>query len=177
MNYASGISIALATFATKETGYVILSVDFVMNIWTTITIVRNHKKINPKLVSKDKLTKNLQRSLSELAMVEIIEFIVPMIYVVTLVIAMYGPNASLFGNYGNGYWDFRPIQSLDKHLLAAFEMFSVDCCSFVLGSFILWMSCSINFSRKICQQMQKYWLFIALSMAQGIVSVCIIHVI
>ena len=177
MNYASSISMALATFATKETGYVILSVDFVMNIWTTITIVRNHKKINPKLVSKDELTKNLQRSLSELALVEIIEFVVPMIYVVTLVIAMYGPNASLFGNYGNGYWDFRPIQSLDKHLLAAFEMFSVDCCSFVLGSFILWMSCSINFSRKICQQMQKYWLFIALSMTQGIVSVCIIHVI
>ena len=119
-----------------------------------------------------KLTKNLHRSLSELALVEIIEFIVPTCYIVTLVIAMYGPNASLLGNYGNGYWNFRPIQRLDKHLLAAFEMFSVDCCSFVLGSFILWMFCCINFTRKICQQMQKHWLFIALSMTQGLVSVC-----
>ena len=177
MNYASDISITLATFATKETGYVLLSVDFVMNIWTAITISRNDRKINPKLVSEDKLTKNIHRSLSELALVEIIEFVVPMSYIVTLVIAMYGPNASIIGNYGNGYWNFRPIGRLDKHLLAASKMFSVDCCSFVLGSFILWMFCFINFSRKICQQLQKYWLFIALSMSQGLVVVSVFYVI
>ena len=106
ISYASNISILLATFATKETGYVLLSIDFIINIWIAITISRNRRKINPKLVSKDELTKKIHRPLSELALVEIIEFIVPMSYIVTLVIAMYGPNVSIIGNYGNGYWNF-----------------------------------------------------------------------
>ena len=119
--------------------------------------------------------KDLQSKVSELALVEIIEFAVPMNYIVMLVIAMYGPNSSILGNYGNGYWQFKAIESLDKYLLAAFEMFIVDCCSFLVGSFILWRFCSINFLREVCHQMKKHWFLISLAMATNLLSVSILN--
>ena len=167
------ISITLGTFATRLTGYVILSVDFTMNVWTAFKVSRMHRKIILKDSSNDKLIKNLQYNLSELALVEIIEFIMPVNYIVTLVIAMYGPNSSILGNYGNGYWQYKAIESLDEYLLVAIEMFLVDCSSFLVGSFILWRYCSINFLRKVCEQLQKHGPFIALAVARAFAGVSI----
>ena len=169
--FASYVTMGLGTFVTEPTGYVILSVDFAMNVWTAIKISRTHKKINPNLISNEKLMMDLKYNLSELALVEIIEFVVPINYIVTLVIAMYGPNSLILGNYGNGYWQFRPIESLDKYVKGAFEMFFVDCCSFFVGSCILWRFCSINFLREVCLQIKKHGCFLAVVMAQGLVLV------
>lgn len=174
IQYAAHTSIALGTFATQSTGYVILSFDFLMNVWSAFKISRIHNKVIPEQASNKKLMKDLQSKVSELALVEIIEFVVPMNYFISLVIAMYGPNSLILGNYGNGYWQFKAIESLDKYLLAAFEMFFVDCCSFPVGSFILWRFCSINFMREVCQQIKKHGCFIALVMAYVLVSVSVL---
>ena len=169
--FAKYVAMGLATFVTESTGYVILSVDFAMNVWTAIKISRAHKKINSNVISNEKLMKNIKYNLSELALVEIIEFIVPINYIVTLVIAMYGPNSLILGNYGNGYWQFKPIESLHKYVKGALEMFFVDCCSFFVGSCILWRFCSINFLREVCLQIKKHGCFLAIIMAQGLVVV------
>ena len=169
------VSTAMGTFATELTGYVILSLDFAMNIWTTTRICKIHKKIGPELISNEKLKIDLNYALSELALVEIIEFIVPINYIVSLVIAMYGPNSSILGNYGNGYWQFKRIESLDKYLLAAFEMFFVDSCSFLVGCYILWSFCSINFLRELCRQIKKHGVLLALITANSLVIVCFLN--
>ena len=174
--FASYISMALGTFVTESTGYVILSVDFAMNVWTAIKISRTHKKINPNLISNEKLMMDLQYNLSKLALVEMIEFIVPINYIVSLLIAMYGPNSLILGNYGNGYWHFKPIENLDKYIKGAFEIFFVDCCSFFVGSWVLWWYCSINFLQEICLQIKKHWSFLAFIMAQDLVAVRILIV-
>ena len=176
ITFASYVAIALGSFVTELTGYVILSVDFAMNVWTAIKISKTYKKIDPNLISNEKSMKDIKYNLSELALVEIIEFVVPINYIVTLVIAMYGPNSLILGNYGNGYWQFKPIESLDKYVTGAFEMFFVDCCSFFVGSCILWRFCSINFLREVCLQIKKHGRFLAVSMAQGLVAVrfCIV---
>ena len=70
--FASFIPMALGTFATETTGFTILSVDFAMNVWTAIKISKTHKKINPNLVSNEKLMMDMNYNLSELALVEIV---------------------------------------------------------------------------------------------------------
>ena len=162
------LSVSLGTFATKMTGYIILSIDFAMNIWNSIKIVKLRKNIDPGSIADRKMLEAQKLALLELALIEIIEFIVPLSYVVSLVIALYGPNSSILGNYGNGYWTFRPIENLNKHLFAALEMFIIDCCSFVIGCIILWKFCSINFLMEACQQIKSYWFLIAVTLAQSL---------
>ena len=176
ISYASYISVALGTFATKSTGYVILSMDFAMNVWTAFKVTRINKKITPNQGLNAKSVEDLQSELSGLALVEIIECIVPMNHILSLVIAVYGPNSSLLGNYGNGYWQYKSIDSLEKYLMVTFEMFFVDCCSFLVGSIILWKFCSINFLREVCLQMNKHGVFIALVMAQSLCMVSLFNV-
>lgn len=161
------VSTSLGTFATETTGYVILLIDFALNIWSAIRIVKIHRKIDPESNSVKERTQQ-QLGLLELALIEIIEFIVPIAYLISLLIAFYGPNSSILGNYGNGYWTFKPITGLDRYILAAFEMFFIDCCSFVVGCFILWKFCSINFLTEAIQQMKNYWFLIALSLAKSL---------
>lgn len=98
----------------------------------------------------------------------IIEFIVPVVYIVSLVVALYGPNSSILGNYGNGYWTFRRIESLDKYVFTAIEMFLFDCASFIVGGLILWKYCSISFFQEICLQMKTNWIFIAITVAKAV---------
>ena len=99
--------------------------------------------------------------IGELSLVEIIEFLIPLIYISTLVVALYGPNSTILGNYGNGYWSFKAITSVEKFLLAATKMFLIDFLSAVIGGILLWYYCSINFLREVCRQIQCFWLLIA----------------
>ena len=110
------VSVALGTFSTELTGYVILSIDFASNIYNAIRILRLNAKINSKSTNNSELLEEKHAALTDLALVEIIELIVPVVYITTLIVALYGPNSSILGNYGNGYWTFRKIESLDKYI-------------------------------------------------------------
>ena len=103
----------------------------------------------------------INNEIAELSLVEIIEFLIPLIYISTLVVALYGPNSTILGNYGNGYWSFEAIANVEKFLLAAIKMFLIDFLSAVIGGILLWYYCSINFLREVCRQIQCFWLLIA----------------
>ena len=108
----------------------------------------------------------INNEIAELSLIEIIEFLIPLIYISTLVVALYGPNSTILGNYGNGYWSFKPITNVEKFLLAAAKMFLIDFLSAVIGGVLLWYYCSINFLREVCRRIQCFWLLLtALLMA------------
>ena len=165
------VSVALGTFATELTGYIVLSIDFAINIYNAIRISRLCSKVKPKSIDNSKLIEEKQSAITDLALVEIIELIVPVVYIITLIVAFFGPNSSILGNYGNGYWTFRKIESLDKYVFGAIEMFAFDFCSFIVTGLILWKYCSVNFFLEICRQMKISWLLIAVTLAKSVNTV------
>ena len=154
------ISVALATTATNMSTYVILAVDFSLNILSAIKIVKIHRKIKPTSVSNSKMDDILNTELVELSLIEIIELLAPSVYISTLVVALYGPNSTILGNYGNGYWTFEAIEHVEKFLCVASKLVLIDFLSGIIGGLILWKYCSINFLREVCSQMQRFWVLI-----------------
>ena len=162
------VLVALGTFATEITGYVILSIDVALNVWNAIKILKLHRKLTPSLVALSTHWKEERMKLSELALTEILEFVTPLVYITSLLVTLFGPNSNIMGNYGNGYWTFRPIEKLDKYVLGTFEMFSADLLSFFVGGFILWKFCSINLLKEACHQIKLYRSLIALALARSL---------
>ena len=154
------ISVALANTATNMSTYVILGVDFSLNILSAIKIVKIHRKIKPTSVSNSKMDDILNTELVELSLIEIIELLAPSVYISTLVVALYGPNSTILGNYGNGYWTFEAIEHVEKFLCVASKLVLIDFLSGIIGGLILWKYCSINFFREVYSQMQRFWVLI-----------------
>ena len=162
IGYALTLAVQLGTFTTETSGFVILTVDFAMNIWNAIKISKLYNKVNARSVSMKSTMRERQYAVSELALTEIIEFIVPVTYIASLLVALNGPNSSILGNYGNGYWTFRPVENVNRYVVTAIEMFAFDCCSFIVGGFILWKFCAINFLLETSRQIQKHWPWITI---------------
>ena len=166
------ISVSLGTFVTKFTGYVILLTDFALNIWNAIGIVHIHRKIDQISNTEKKLVETKQSAHLELVLIEIIEFIVPLVYIVSLVIALYGPNSNILGNYGNGYWTFEEIENVAKSLIVASKLVLIDLFSGIIGGLILWYYCSINFLMEVCRQIKRFWALITALLMADVNMVC-----
>ena len=160
------ISVALGTTATNMSAYVILAVDFTLNICSAIKIVKMHRKVKSQSMNNSKMAEIINDQLVELSLIEIIELLSPLVYISTLVVALYGPNSTILGNYGNGYWTFEAIENVEKFLIIASKLVLIDVFSGIIGGFILWYYCSINFLREVCRQIKHFWALItALLMA------------
>ena len=165
VQHAFYVSIALATTATQTSAFVILAIDFAINIWSVIKIIKLHRKIKPGSALNSETENEKYSEILELALIELIEVLVPLVYISTFFVAYIGPNSTTLGNYGNGYWNFQPIQNVGKFVLAAGEMFCIDFLSGVAASILMWKFCSINFLKEVCHQIKVYGPLITISLA------------
>ena len=85
--------------------------------------------------------------LQELLINELVEFLVPLEYVICLIIAYYGPNAGLFGDVGSSYWQYDAIKDIRYTLETIVTLFCIDICSLLSCSVFLWVFCRINVYR------------------------------
>ena len=146
------LSYILGSISTQVTSAIILSMDFMLNLYSSFRIVWLKKK-RPE--EKEKAIELLQ----ELVIIEMVEFIVPLIYVLVFCCVYYGPNASLFGNIGNGYWQYVAVEDVVHTIKTVCIFFFVDLCSSIIISMVLWFSCHINLFRAY-EALQKEFGFI-----------------
>ena len=95
--------------------------------------------------------------LTKLVLTEIIEILVPLSYLITMLLAYYGPNAEILGNIQFGCWQFQQIEDIGKVAIAIMTMFLIDSSSLLIGCFWLWKSCSINFLDKMFKVIRERW--------------------
>ena len=76
-------------------------------------------------------------ALTKLVLTEIIEILVPLSYLITMLLAYYGPNAELLGNIQFGCWQFQQIEDIGGVVIAIMTMFLIDTSSVLIGSFWL----------------------------------------
>ena len=173
VRHAMYISIQLSTSASLTTGYCILGVEFLINMWCVFRIVRLHRKISPKKsieISKE-IEEKKKYELLTLTLIELIEVLVPLAYTVVTAVAYHGPNAKILGNIGSSMWQFQKIERIDHLLFIALEIFVVDFICALFTGMVLWKFCSINFLGEIYQAICKYGYFISLQLSTALLAV------
>ena len=127
----------LGTFTTNVTAWVLMSIDFSLNILLCLRIVwtkvRNGHKINERI-----------STLQELAAYELAEFHAPLSFMFMFIVAYYGPNSELFLNISSTYWGSTPIKDIRDTMDNMAIFFLVDFCSTIVSALMLWYFCKIN---------------------------------
>ena len=82
--------------------------------------------------------------------------------------AYYGPNAKIFGNVGNGYWQYKVVDDASRTFLVMFGLFAFDFICLTLNASIIWIYSNSNIFVEFCSVFQKYWYFMALKLANNI---------
>ena len=99
----------------------------------------------------------MQDDVEGLVLTERVETVVPLLYIITLIMAFYGPNAELIGNVKLTIWQYEAVTDINELLKNIFIFFIIDFSSAIVNGFLLWTTCRIN-CFKILKQMQKeYW--------------------
>ena len=172
VRHAMYISIQLSTSASLTTGYCILGVEFLINMWCAFKIVRLHRKImSLKSIEMLQEIEGKKTELLTLVLIELIEILVPLAYTFVTVLAYHGPNAKILGNIGSSMWQFQKIKNIDHLLFTAIEIFVVDFTCALFTGMVLWKFCSINFLREIYQAICKYGYFTSLQLSTALLSV------
>ena len=96
------------------------------------------RKKNPTNVEKQ------MELLQDLMVNEIVEFMVPLSYLICFSVAYYGPNAKLIGNVGSSQWQFVAVDDFQHTFGFIALFFLVDLGSVVVSSLFLWMFCRIK---------------------------------
>ena len=173
VRHAMFISIQLGTSASQTTGYCILGVDFLINMWSVLKIVRLHRKISP--MNSSKISKEIEEKkkteILTLTLIELIEVLVPLAYTTVTILAYHGHNAEILGNIGSSMWQFQKIESIDHLLYIALEIFVVDFINAIFTGTLLWKFCSINFLREIYRAIYDYGHFISLQLSTALLAV------
>ena len=153
--------IAIGSIATDATVYMILVGEFLINMHSCNTIIRLHKTKVGLLSDVHELESQKEIEVQMLVLCEMMETLVPLVYLGTFLIAYYGPNATILGNIRNGYWQYTVVKDVDKLISSVIQMFFIDIGSLVIGSVILWKFCRINILLRCCKIMDSYWKIIS----------------
>ena len=176
MNGAIGIGYSLfvaitLTSCSTLTQYCILVVEFLLNMILCDKIIRFHRKVGPDNPNNSSLKDEIENGIQNLVLNELIEVLVPLAYFITLLIAYYGPNASIIGTVRNTYWDYEEVDDVGKHVVVGMKMFFIDLTSVVFSGFLLYRCCKINLIQEYCKIIKQCWTLIAITLGGYVMEV------
>ena len=103
--------------------------------------------------------------------IETVEFLVPVAYVTTFLMAYNSPNATIIGNIRNSDWGYKGVEDVGSFVTELMKMFLVDFGSLIISSFIFWKVASINFFQEGYKMMKLYWPLIAVKVGGALFQV------
>ena len=170
IGYSLFVAIQLAS-ATEITLFLILGVEFLLNIHKCYKILRLHRKIRTNYLEKGALIDEIQNNIRDLVLNETIEVLVPLAYFSTFVIAYIGPNSTIFSGIQNDYWDYKKVKDLDRIIRAGMEMFFIDFSSSIICGVILYKFCKINLLKELCKTIKQCWTIVTVLLSGKLVEV------
>ena len=169
------VALIIASNASYTTSICILAVDFLLNIFSSIQIIRYHRKTLPKDAMRSleatKYEKMKKEETLDLYAVESIEYLVPFIYTVTFLIAYYGPNADIIGNIRMTRWKFQGVDDVKSYTEELLKMFAIDLAGLMVSTIMFWKLAQINMMQEGYKIMKLYWPLIAVKIGTKIYQV------
>ena len=152
-------------FTTDTTTWVLIGVDFSLNIWLCLRIIWLRKRRNGT-------TRDQIRLLQELVIFELVEFHAPVSFILVLIVAYFGPNGHLYGNILNSYWTYIAIEDVGENLKKMCLFFSVDFASTIASAIILWLYCKINMFKAFIELQKEFSVVFSIILSTFLILVC-----
>ena len=169
-------TMAISFFANQLTTWCILGADFIVNIIHVVNIIRLYRKIVPDDLQYENKFSVVKDEVKKWFVIEMIEVLVPIAFMLTFLIAYYGPNATLIGNVRSNYFQYKEIKDVPNFLEEPIIMLVLDLGNAITGGILLWMFCSIDFMIEGYYFLKIFFPFLAASVA-GKVTHVIYHLI
>ena len=115
-----------------------------------------------KFVSSNSLA---QENLEELIMTERIESVIPFTYLLTFLMANYGPNAEILGNIKLTIWQYQSVADIEDYVKNLLKLLVIDFLSFATNGILLWITCKINVFKVLQKVQAQFWLIMTIQEA------------
>ena len=160
------LTYTLGSIATDTTSNIILATDYLINLSLVIRLIR--------LKKKDPLNAEKQIDLlQDLVLAEMIEFVVPLVYVLVLCSGYFGPNSALIGNVGNSYFQYNKVDNLGEGLKTIGTFILVDIFSLISNTLILRIFAKISVYKALCVYVKKYGVIFTINLTLVLYTVSI----
>ena len=103
--------------------------------------------------------------LQELIVNEIVEFTVPLAYLMAFLVGYYCPNAELIGTISNDYWQYSPVDDVGYTIKCVMAFFFADLGSIFVSILLLWKCCRINLCRGFVAIQEEFGLAFTVQLA------------
>ena len=151
-NYSVLVCTILGSLATDTTAWVLLGLDFSMNVGNCVRILWIKKR-------RPDHWEDVIELIQELVVLELLEFYTPLSFLLVTALAYYGPNGHLILNISSSQWTFVAIQDIEKTLGDMAMFIFVDLASISVTAMIFWIFCKINLF-KLFQILQREFFMI-----------------
>ena len=98
-----------------------------------------------------------QENVRMLILTERCEIVVPLLYILTFLMAYYGPNSELIGNVKLTIWQYQAVKDINKFLENVFFLFAIDLLGGVVNGLLLWTTCQINCFKTLKNMQKEFW--------------------
>ena len=155
------VTMSISTHSTLETTFCILLVGVILNLYECYKIIKLHKKIEADAALIIRKEEEKEMKIRALAISEMMEILVPLMYTLTFIVAYHGPNATILTGVTSDYWNQTPTDNIGKVLTAELILFSVDFAALIAIVIFLWHFSKINLLKEFCMVLQEYWILVA----------------
>ena len=98
-------------------------------------------------------------------MTERIESVIPFTYLLTFLMAYYGPNAEILGNIKLTIWQYQSVADIEDYIKNLLKLLVIDFSSFATNGILLWITCKINVFKVLQKVQAQFWLIMTIQEA------------
>ena len=171
LQFSFWLAIFLATVATHITGYVLLTMNFVINLQLCYKAIKLDRKVFSSYIDGKARKSSKRDAIMELVLNETVETMVHIAFIVTYIFVYHGPNPDVIGNVGCECWTFKKVENLTTFLSPILLMAFADCVSGIISGVLLWKYCNVNIILEYCATLKKYWVILGFLGASNLLTV------
>ena len=173
LQHACFVAITISTKASFSTTICILAVDVSLNLYETYTIIKRSLLVSSSSTSQEERNA-LKMDALTLCGIEMVEFLTPIAYTVSFIMAFYGTNADLIGGVKFSDWQYEEVEDIAAFLTESGMMFIADFTCAVASGILLRKFASINMLEEGYKLLRLFWPAISIRLA-GIMFMVIIY--
>ena len=158
--YSISFAIAVTT-VTKATEYLLLGINFCINIGLCYRAIRLDKKVSPVVLERAGRQSLKDETITELILNEVVEVTVPLAFMGACFAGYHGPNKDTIGLLGCLLWHHEDVENFFSFIEPVIEMALLDFGSFIITGGMLWWFCHINIFTEYNRKIKKYWKHVA----------------
>ena len=111
-----------------------------------------------------------QERINELVMTERNETLIPLVYMISLLMAYYGPNAEILASIKLKIWHYQTtITNIEESIFNIGILWVADLLSLIVTAALIWKYCKINVSMNLLGLQKKLW--IPMAFCEGLLMV------